>query len=108
MASGVAFIHLNMCKKTTIFLLVSCLGFTTAQAQEYKPSIHGTIRGKYERQFSSSGNHDEEAESTDAQRFEVRNARISVDGKLSDIVSYKAEIDLCDEGTVKTMMRVPR
>lgn len=92
-----------MCKKTTIFLLVSCLGFTTAQAQEYKPSIHGTIRGKYERQFSSSDNHDEDAASTDAQRFEVRNARISVDGKLSDIVSYKAEIDLCDEGTVKML-----
>lgn len=103
MASGVAYIHLNMCKKTTIFLLVSCLGFTTAQAQEYKPSIHGTIRGKYERQFSSSDNHDEDAASTDAQRFEVRNARISVDGKLSDIVSYKAEIDLCDEGTVKML-----
>lgn len=73
------------------------------QAQEYKPSVHGTIRGKYERQFSSSDNHDEDAATTDAQRFEVRNARISVDGKLSDLVSYKAEIDLCDEGTVKML-----
>ncbi len=72
-------------------------------AQEYKPSIHGTIRGKFERQFSSSDNHDEEAASTDAQRFEVRNARISVDGLLNERVSYKAEIDLCDEGTIKML-----
>ena len=79
-----------MRKKTTIFLLVSCLGFTMTKAQEYKPSIHGTIRGKYERQFSSSDNHDEEAASTDAQRFEVRNARISVDGLLNERVSYRA------------------
>ena len=91
-----------MCKKT-FFLLVSCLAITTMQAQEYKPSIHGTIRGKYERQFSSSDNHDEEAASTDAQRFEVRNARISVDGLLNERVSYKAEIDLCDEGAIKML-----
>lgn len=73
------------------------------QAQDYKPAIHGTIRGKYERQFSSSDNNDSESESTDAQRFEVRNARISVDGVLAERVSYKAEIDLCDEGSVKML-----
>lgn len=83
--------------------MVSCLGLVTVQAQEYKPSIHGTIRGKYERQFSSAGNQDEDAPSTDAQRFEVRNARISVDGLLNERVSYKAEIDMCDEGTVKML-----
>lgn len=91
-----------MCKKT-FFLLVSCLTVTMSLAQEYKPSIHGTIRGKFERQFSSSDNHDEEAASTDAQRFEVRNARISVDGNLNKQVSYKAEIDLCDEGAIKML-----
>lgn len=83
--------------------MVSCLAITTMQAQEYKPSIHGTIRGKFERQFSSSDNHDEEAASTDAQRFEVRNARISVDGLLNERISYKAEIDLCDEGAIKML-----
>lgn len=73
------------------------------QAQDYKPAIHGTIRGKYERQFSSSDNNDSDAESTDAQRFEVRNARISVDGALNERVNYKAEIDFCDEGSVKML-----
>lgn len=92
-----------MSKKTIFFLLVSCLAFSVSQAQEFKPTIHGTIRGKFERQFSSADNHDEDAETTDAQRFEVRNARISVDGLLNERVSYKAEIDLCDEGAIKML-----
>ena len=55
-------------------------------------NIHGTIRSKYEYQT-------EEGEG----RFEVRNARISVDGQLSPIIQYKAEIDLCDEGKIKML-----
>ena len=78
-----------------------CLCCTTAKAQQantdddFKPTpvnIHGTIRSKYEYQT-------EEGEG----RFEVRNARISVDGQLSPIVFYKAEIDLCDEGKIKML-----
>ena len=60
-----------------------------------KPSpvnIHGTIRSKYEYQT-------DEGEG----RFEVRNARISIDGSLSPIILYKAEIDLCDEGKIKML-----
>ena len=41
--------------------------------------IHGTLRSKYEYQTSEGEG-----------RFEVRNARVSVDGKLTDMVSYKA------------------
>lgn len=78
-----------------------CLCCTAAKAQQattdddFKPTpvnIHGTIRSKYEYQT-------EEGEG----RFEVRNARISVDGQLSPIVFYKAEIDLCDEGKIKML-----
>ncbi len=58
----------------------------------YMPNIHGTVRGKYEYQT-------EEGES----RFEVRNARLSVDGKVARAVEYKAEIDLCDEGKIKML-----
>ena len=54
--------------------------------------IHGTLRSKYEYQTSEGEG-----------RFEVRNARVSVDGKLTDMVSYKAEIDLCDEGSIKML-----
>ena len=91
--------------KTT--LLAAALMMTAANAAmaqqtdtpqtdgEQAPSpvnIHGTIRSKYEYQT-------EEGEG----RFEVRNARISVDGQLSPIILYKAEIDLCDEGKIKML-----
>ena len=63
-----------------------------AQEGPTTPKISGTIRGKYEYQT-------EEGEG----RFEVRNARISVTGDVTPIVSYKAEIDLCDEGNIKML-----
>lgn len=79
----------------TALLTVCSLGGVSAQEDkkpDYVPNIHGTIRGKYEYQT-------EEGEG----RFEVRNARISVDGKVTPILSYKAEIDLCDEGSIKML-----
>lgn len=59
---------------------------------DYRPNIHGTIRGKYEYQTEEGKG-----------RFQVRNARISVDGNITPIISYKAEIDLCDEGSIKML-----
>lgn len=55
-------------------------------------TIGGTIRSKYEYQT-------EEGEG----RFEVRTARINVAGNVTKEVSYKAEIDLCDEGKIKML-----
>lgn len=59
---------------------------------DYRPEIHGTIRGKYEYQPDMN-----------AGRFEVRNARFSLSGKVAPRVNYKAEIDLCDEGKIKML-----
>ena len=59
---------------------------------DLKPKVHGTIRGKYEYQT-------EEGEG----RFQVRNARVSLDGNVTKVVSYKAEIDLSDEGQIKML-----
>ena len=59
---------------------------------EFTPDIHGTVRAKYEYQT-------EEGEG----RFEVRNARICISGKVVDAVSYKAEVDLSDEGNIKML-----
>ena len=56
------------------------------------PKISGTLRGKYEYQTGEGEG-----------RFEVRTARVSVSGKLTPVVSYKAEIDLCDEGVIKML-----
>lgn len=56
------------------------------------PRIGGTLRSKYEYQT---------AEGTG--RFQVRTARVNIRGSLSDMVAYKAEIDLCDEGQIKML-----
>jgi len=66
--------------------------FALATVAANAQTINGTVRGKYEYQT-------EEQEG----RFEVRTARVSVSGKLTDLVSYKAEIDLCDEGSIKML-----
>lgn len=73
-----------------------CFGYQI-QAQESDkvdrtPQLHGTLRGKYEYQTSEGEG-----------RFEVRTARVSLTGNLTSIVSYKAEIDLCDEGKIKML-----
>ena len=60
------------------------------QKSRYAPQLHGILRGKYEYQPQMG-----------ASRFEVRNARISVSGKLPLASEYKAEIDLCDESQIK-------
>lgn len=62
------------------------------EAKKYMPVIHGTVRGKYEYQTQ-----EEEG------RFEVRNARVSVEGNVLPSVGYKAEIDLSDEGEIKML-----
>lgn len=66
---------------------------TTADVQDkqdHKPQIHGILRGKYEYQPD-----------LEASRFEVRNARLSVDGNISNRSAYKLEVDLCDESAIK-------
>ena len=81
------------CLAATMALTCLC---TMAQTEKTTPTvttnIHGTLRGKYEYQT-------EEGEG----RFEVRNARISIDGNILPIWSYKAEIDLSDEGHIKML-----
>jgi hypothetical protein len=56
----------------------------------YTPQIEGTIRPKYEYRTN-----------TDEHRFQIRNARFGVRGKLSKITSYRVEIDLSDEGITR-------
>lgn len=72
-----------------VAMLIGCSLEADAQ---YTPEVHGTLRGKYEYQT-------QEGEG----RFEVRTARISITGKVADAVSYKAEIDLSDEGKIKML-----
>ena len=61
--------------------------------EDLKPKIHGTIRGRYEMQPDEDGQ----------SRFEVRSARVSVEGNLPLHASYKAELNLSDEGKIKLL-----
>lgn len=88
-------------KRLLIGMAMFCGSLTCVLAQEdnaekekidLTPQIHGTVRGKYEFQT-------EEGEG----RFEVRNARLSVTGRVAKAVEYKAEIDLSDEGKIKML-----
>ncbi len=56
------------------------------------PDVSGTIRAKAEYQPNEGEG-----------RFEVRNARIALDGNVLPAVLYKAEIDLSDEGAIKML-----
>lgn len=78
---------MNRTLHTLALALCAC-----AAGQLQAQTINGTLRGKYEYQT-------EESEG----RFEVRTARVSVKGNLTELVSYKAEIDLCDEGSIKML-----
>lgn len=87
-----------MKKVNPVISIISLLAVAApmARAQEkksfYIPEIHGTVRAKYEYEPSEGKG-----------RFEVRNARVSVEGKIIPIVGYKAEIDLSDEGSIKML-----
>ena len=59
------------------------------EKQKFMPQIHGILRGKYEYEPDLN-----------ASRFEVRNARLSVDGNMLLKSSYKLEVDLCDESAI--------
>lgn len=82
--------------KLISLLCIFCIVFSNATGQEqttkqtYMPQLHGILRGKYEYEPKLG-----------ASRFEVRNARLSVEGKLPLRSSYKLEVDLCDESSIK-------
>ena len=90
-----------MRKSLPLALLLLAAAGAPAMSQEEKageaqeaftstPVINGTVRAKFEWQPDIG-----------ASRFQVRNARVSITGKVTPIVSYKAEIDFNDEGSMK-------
>lgn len=84
-------------KKAIIVILCLFAVVTVSTGAEkakspYIPDFHGTIRAKYEYEPTINKG-----------RFEIRNARLCVEGKIIPIVRYKAEIDLSDEGSIKML-----
>ncbi len=77
--------------------VVACLSVAAQENDDkrwksYIPDIEGTVRAKYEYQPTLG-----------ASRFQVRNARVGMTGKLLPIAGYKLEIDLSDEGKVRML-----
>jgi len=56
----------------------------------YIPQIHGTLRGRYEVATESGDYH-----------FQLRNARVSLNGFIAPFIDYFLQADLCDKGTMK-------
>ena len=82
-----------MRKNVIMAALLVSLGLSAQEKKDTRTiDILGTIRGKYEYQTREQEG-----------RFEVRNARFSLSGKVTDRVSYKAEIDLSEEGKIKML-----
>ena len=81
---------MNKTKKIlTLAIILLCSSLISAQ-EVSTPQLHGILRGKYEYEPD-----------LDASRFEVRNARLSVEGSMPMRSSYKLEVDLCDESQIK-------
>lgn len=88
-------------RNTLVASAFTMLSIATASAQltipkEYLPEVHGTIRGKYELQTTNG-----------MQRFQVRNARVSLDGKVLPVIAYKAEIDCPMREVSRCWMHTP-
>ncbi len=60
----------------------------------YVPEIHGVVRARWEGEWAG-------AEEGFGSRFEVKNARINVGGKVFPTISYYIQIDACDQGKMK-------
>lgn len=82
-----------------LLVLLAVLAVQSTFAQEekkksildYLPEFHGTIRPRYEIELEDG-----------LSRFQVRNARVSLAGKVS-IVDYYVQADFCDKGKFKML-----
>lgn len=65
---------------------------TGESRSEYSPDIDVILKTKVEYDLNRS-----------LIRFEVRNARFGLKGKINNVMSYRAELDLSDEGKMKML-----
>ncbi|MDE7026021.1 MAG: OprO/OprP family phosphate-selective porin, partial [Paramuribaculum sp.] len=65
---------------------------SNSQKVDYTPHFHGTLRTRLE----VNTTHGE-------YRFQVRNARLSLDGKIASWADYFVQTDLCDQGKMKIL-----
>lgn len=56
------------------------------------PHFHGALRARYELATEHGD-----------QRFQMRNARFTIDGRISQAIDYFVQTDLCDRGKIKIL-----
>lgn len=74
------------------FITVLTMACGLCAAAQSTPQIHGTVRAGYDWEPSEG-----------MSRFQVRNARLSVEGGISEALSYKVQTDFCDQGKIKIL-----
>lgn len=75
------------------YTLLLCATFASAaDAVDYVPHFHGAIRSRLEIN-TCSGDY----------RFQVRNARLIMQGQVADGLDYFVQTDLCDRGEMKIL-----
>lgn len=82
-----------MTKHFLLFLLTALTTVTSTVAQSdstfsYAPHVHGVLRARFE----ASTEHGD-------YRFQLRNARVSLDGAISPAIDYFLQADFCDRGS---------
>jgi hypothetical protein len=65
-------------------------GDSAKEKISYVPEFHGVFRGRWELATESGDS-----------RFQVRNARVNISGRVAPFASYFAQVDLCDRGKLK-------
>ncbi len=78
-------------QQDTIFITTS-LDSAVNKKNFFEPDIDGCLKTKVEYDFENS-----------LIRFQVRNARFGARGKVNNYFSYRAEVDLSDEGEIKML-----
>lgn len=73
-------------------LLAAAVQAPAQDEVDYKPNIHGAIRSRWEMETNNGES-----------RFQVRYARLTVDGKIAPAIDYFAQTDLCDQGKMKIL-----
>lgn len=77
---------------TTLFTAVALAGAAEEKPFTLTPEIHGALRARWEMNTNSG-----------EQRFQVRNARLTLGGKIHPTISYFFQTDLCDRGVMKIL-----
>ena len=84
-----------MCRKliiTALYLLSAASVVFAGDSIDYRPKFHGAVRSRWEMETQSGES-----------RFQVRYARLTMDGNIAPAISYFVQTDLCDKGKMKIL-----